>query len=455
MELSPTTRLDDLLKEYPFLLDFLVNYRPEFQKLKNPLIRKIALRTASLETVASMGGMTIDQLISDLTEAIEKGRRESPQRLGRREALKAIIKELHEGKAPETLKARFASLLEDVSPGEIGSLEQELVGEGLSPEEITKLCDLHVQLFQEGLEKQAKLETGAQHPLTQLRVENRQLGEAVAQFRETLVALRTAQGDRNLALLRDKIGERLDELARVETHYQRKENQLFPFLEKRGITAPPQVMWSVHDEVRALLKDTKAALHSKESERLIDKGEKLAQKMEDMIVKEERILFPMAMEVLTNQDWQEMGRGYVERGASKLKEDLFSLNRGELSIEQLNLILTHVPIDITFVDQDDVVRYYSEGKERIFVRTPQVIGRKVQNCHPPNSVHIVNRILQEFRAGTRNVAEFWINHQGKLVHIRYFAVRDKNGGYRGTLEVTQDITKMKALEGEHRLLDWE
>ncbi len=455
MDLSPTTRLDDLLKEYPFLLEFLVNYKTEFQKLKNPVIRKIALRTATLETVASMGAVTTQQLISDLTEAIEQRPLEDHRGIARKETLKAIIRELHEGKSPEALKPRFASLIEEVSPGEIGAIEQELVREGLSPEAITRLCDLHVQVFQEGLEKRAELETGAQHPLTLLRAENRQIGKAVTRFRETLNALRTTEGTANLGTAMHRIDEQLDELAKVEAHYQRKENQLFPFLERRGITAPPQVMWSVHDEIRALLKDAKAALNSKESERTVEVGERLSQKIDDMIYKEEKILFPMAMEVLTNQDWEEMARRRVETEPPKPTEGLFSLNTGELTIEQLNLILTHLPIDITFVDQNDVVRYYSEGRERIFTRTPHVIGRKVENCHPPKSVHIVRRILQDFKDGRRDVAEFWINLQGRFVHIRYFAVRDAMRRYVGTLEVSQDVTSIRTLQGEHRLLDWQ
>jgi DUF438 domain-containing protein len=254
--------------------------------------------------------------------------------------------------------------------------------------------------------------------------------------------------------MKDRVSEKLEALAIVDIHYQRKENQLFPFLEKHGITAPPQVMWSVHDEIRALIKDIRTALNSQDTAAAIDKGEKLAQKIDDMIFKEEKIMFPMAMEVLTKQDWEEMTSARVERQASKLTEGLMSLDTGELSAQQLNLILTNLPIDVTFIDENDVVRYYSESKERIFPRSPEIIGRKVQNCHPPKSVRIVNHILEEFKAGKRDVAEFWINFQGKLVHIRYFAVRDKEHRYVGTIEVTQDVTSIKALQGEHRLLDW-
>ena len=453
MEFTAKTRLDDLLKEYPFLLDFLVDYRPEFQKLRNPLMRRILAQTVTLEAVASMGGVSFERLASDLADAVKQRLGEGAEGRTRREALKSILKELHQGKTSEALKTRFARLLGDVSPGEIGRLEQELVREGLDPEEITKLCDLHVQLFQEGLEKQAQVKTGTQHPLTSLRTENQQTAKAVAEFRDSISNLKAAQGSANLISIKVEIGEKQQALAKVEAHYQRKENQLFPFLEKRGITAPPQVMWSVHDEIRALIKDTRTALNSEDTAAALDKGEKLAQKIDDMIFKEERIMFPMAMEILTEQDWEEMSRARVERGLSRPTGELLSLDTGEVNAEQLNLILTHLPIDVTFIDAGDVVRYYSEGKERIFPRSPEVIGREVQNCHPPKSLHVVNRILEEFKAGKRNAAEFWINFQGKLVHIRYFAIRDKERRYVGTIEVTQDVTSIRALQGEHRLLD--
>jgi hypothetical protein len=455
LELTPKTRLGDLLDAYPFLLDFLADYKPEFRKLRNPLMRRILVRTVTLEDVASMGAVPFQKLASDLAEAMKQGPEQISEGNVRKETLKSIVKELHQGKAPDDLKARFAQVLGDVSPGEIGRLEQELVREGLNPEEITKLCDLHVQLFQEGLEKQAELETGTQHPLTVLRNENRQIARASAEFHEAVDKLKTTQGTVGPTPEGDKISEKLKTLAKVEAHYERKENQLFPLLEKRGITAPPQVMWSVHDEIRALIKDVRTALESQDTLTVADKGEKLVHKIDDMIFKEEKIMFPMAMETLTREDWGEMSRTGGEKEMSKTIEGLLLLDTGKLNVEQLNLILTHLPVDVTFIDENDVVRYYSEAKDRIFIRTREIIGRKVQNCHPPKSVHIVNRILQEFKAGNRDVAEFWISLQGRFVYIRYFAVRDRERQYRGTLEVTQDVTSIRTLQGERRLLDWQ
>ena len=134
-------------------------------------------------------------------------------------------------------------------------------------------------------------------------------------------------------------------------------------------------------------------------------------------------------------------------------EGLVNLGSGFLKVDQLLLMLNSLPFDITFVDENDTVRYFSEGKERIFVRTRAIIGRKVQNCHPQKSAHVVNRILEDFKNGVRDVAEFWLNLGPKIVHIRYFALRDTLGKYAGTLEVTQEISSIKALEGEKRIYD--
>jgi DUF438 domain-containing protein len=199
--------------------------------------------------------------------------------------------------------------------------------------------------------------------------------------------------------------------------------------------------------------------------------------IKDMIYKEEQILYPMSLDTLSDDDWEKVRSGEEEIGyawvqpeggfpLSKAKKErpdkpseeqtkgTLPLDTGHLTLEHINLILTHLPVDISFVNVNDEVMYYSDTAERLFPRSPGVIGRKVQKCHPPTSVHVVDRILNEFKAGKKNVAEFWIQLSGKFIHIRYFAVRDATGTYKGTLEVSQDIIPIKKLEGERRLLDW-
>jgi len=143
--------------------------------------------------------------------------------------------------------------------------------------------------------------------------------------------------------------------------------------------------------------------------------------------------------------------GTSEKEAS---QDILQFETGSLSKEEIEAILNTLPVDITFVDKDDTVKYFNKAEKRIFARTKAVLGRKVQLCHPQKSIHVVNRILEAFKKGERNMAAFWIQIENRLIHIRYFAVRDKVGKYLGTIEVTQDITDLKKIEGEKRLLDW-
>ncbi|HET91970.1 MAG TPA: DUF438 domain-containing protein, partial [Chloroflexi bacterium] len=259
---------------------------------------------------------------------------------------------------------------------------------------------------------------------------------------------------------------------------------LFPYLERHGLAGPTAVMWAIHDDVRVGWK----ALDELLSRDPGDAVETLAAQIEqvfkpldtairEMIYKEEHILYPMALETLSREEWldiraqgSEVGYCYVEPGdqwplgmaspsvaepgeGRRTAGDLLHLDTGILTPQEVNWLLTHLPVDVTYVDQDDRVRFFSQTKERIFPRSPAIIGRQVQKCHPPSSVDRVQRILDDFRAGRRDEAEFWIQMQGRFIHIRYFAVRDERGGYRGTLEVSQDVTPIRALEGERRLLD--
>ena len=202
----------------------------------------------------------------------------------------------------------------------------------------------------------------------------------------------------------------------------------------------------------------------------------LLEEVDGMIFKEENILFPTSKEKLHTDDWVEILKesdevGYVfiekpketealmkELKDALIEEPVFQDNQvyfptGSLQLKELMSLLNTMPVDFTFVDKEDRFRYFSDNKDRIFIRTKSVIGRKVQNCHPPQSLDVVEKILKDFKEGKKNSVEFWINFKGKFVYIRYFAVRDKDGNYLGTLEVTQDITEVKKLEGEKRLLD--
>lgn len=390
----------------------------------------------------------------------------------KKEVLKDIIRGLHRGGDVEALKKRFGELVRDVSGAEIGAMEQELIAEGLPEEEVRKLCDVHVRVFEESLARQAAPQAPPGHPLQTLLAENRALEKVLAETQEVLTHLRNEPGRGNWPADRARLAGLFASLADVDKHFLKKENQLFPRLEAKGVSGPSKVMWAVHDDIRAHLKEARRALEIGDADLVARTGLWVLQEMRDMIGKEEKILFPMSLEILDEADWARVKKGEEEIGyawispapgpppaggsaAAEPGETRIALDTGALTAEQIDLMLTHLPLDVSFVDETDTVVYYSATPERIFPRTPGVIGRKVQHCHPPKSLDVVERILKAFKAGERDQAEFWIDLHGRSVHIRYFAVRDKEGAYRGTLEVSQDITGIRALRGERRLLDWD
>jgi len=402
----------------------------------------------------------------------------------RENRLKSILQQLHEGRSVDDVKAGFADLLEDVGPDEIVRIEEALVNEGLDPAEIQPLCDVHVALFKTSLDKQRAPETTPGHPIFTYRAENfgvqrvlKDLEQAIDEYR----TLPTAATQRAALVTVDKLME-------YDRHYLRKENLLFPFLEKTGFGGPSKVMWGVHNDIRADWKALRAILDTPEPgdaavliPQLDELVPSLAVAIRDMIYKEDHILFPAALKRLSDADWKAIrdqgeeigyayalpGRGWLPDVAESevaeeapaasatagISQGLIPLQVGALTAEQIDLMLRSLPVDVTFVDENDEVRYFSQGRERVFQRSPAIIGREVQNCHPPQSVHKVQQILEDFRAGRRDVAEFWIQMQGMFVHIRYFALRDESGAYKGTIEVSQDLAPLRALEGERRLLD--
>ena len=391
----------------------------------------------------------------------------------RLEVLKGIIKDLHAGGKPEVLKEKFAKLLQEVNPSEIAELEQQLINEGMPVEEVTRLCDVHVAVFQDALEQQSDPAGVPGHPVHTFLLENDALRSALVDLKEQLIQ---SEGGDPEQMDWGRLISTLKTLGEVEKHYQRKEYQLFPFLEKHGVSGPTQVMWATHDEIRALFKKAINAGEVHDLKTLIAEGNILINAMEDMFYKEEKILFPMALDTLSEQEWAEIregggdfgytlaapGEGWQPEGSivgeAEIEaggENQIKLDVGVLTGEQLNLLLIHLPVDISYVDEDNRVRYYSQGKERFFPRSPGIIGRMVQNCHPPGSVDVVNKIVAAFKEGSRDTADFWIQMGEKFLSIRFIAIRDEQDRYRGVVEVVQDITELRQLEGERRLLHWE
>lgn len=272
-----------------------------------------------------------------------------------------------------------------------------------------------------------------------------------------------------------------NQLDTIEKRFARKENQLFPFLEKKGWNGPSQGMWSFHDNLREQIRLIRYYIKTTNPEKITANTRFLIDGIYRLMHVEETVLFPNALDLLSEADWISMRAGEEEIGWMlpnppaafpteayvhpsedfTVREMPFSLentshyDEGYMTVEQVNLLFKTMPLDLTYVDENDKVIFYNRGEERVFPRSAGIIGREVKFCHPPKSVGTVLKILDEFRKGTQNESSFWINYKERLIYIRYFAVRDANKNYKGVIEMSQDITDIKKIEGEKRLLDWE
>lgn len=391
----------------------------------------------------------------------------------RKEILKDIIRRIHKGEDPEKVKSDFKELLKTVEPDEIAKIEEELIKEGMDRNEIQKLCEVHLLVFKESLTKKENFDL--LNPVNILMKEH----ELILKMNEELVNILNSINDgKDFIENKDKVTIIIENFRDSESHYLREENALFPTLEKYGVVEPPKIMWMEHDKIREIKKnlyETFDKIQSKFDLNLYSELKNYSIELKNFLnshfFKENNILFPTANKLFKKEDFLKVKKDFDEIGYPKFlpeefkiltkteiigeKKETHEINfpTGSFTLDELDAIFNTLPVDITFVDKNDKVKYFSMTKDRIFVRTKAVIGRSVQNCHPQKSVHIVNKIVEEFKNGKRDSAEFWINLKGRLIYIRYFAVR-KDGEYLGTIEVTQDITDIKKIEGEKRLLDW-
>jgi DUF438 domain-containing protein len=527
----------------------------------------------------------------------------------RQKKIVEILKMLHEGGSFDEAKRIFDSTFSSVDVSEITSAERELIGSGLNPMEIQRLCNVHAAIFKGSINPGSgdSVEEVPGHPVAVIKLENTVITSLLDD--ELLPVLKKWQQSSNDATpsaqdqsYLQRMKTALSDLLTIDKHYQRKENLIFPIMDRYGITAPPKVMWGVDDDIRGWIKDALRLVNTEPTPPKYDIEaaiEKARKDIEEMIFKEEQILLPMVSEVFTPDDWaliqsesgdigytlipeplpwQPSERDYAEaakRKPSKMAQELNAMAQsmadeqdlankqhiaepesdaapvipddlkakkddpaainalplhlraemgqvqaeqpakedaraqinvniskqpaakkempefvkqmladeaakpaskrrpriteshleigadnhativmptGDLDLNQLTGLFSVLPVDVTFVDANDIVRWFSDNGERIFPRTRAVIGRAVVNCHPPKSMDKVQKILDDFRSGAQDHADFWIDlHGTKKVYIRYFAVHDTKGTYLGCLEVSQDITEIQKLDGEKRL----
>ena len=421
----------------------------------------------------------------------------------RKALIAQYLERLNDGEDIESVREDFARNFKDVSGGEISTAEQELIAGGVPMEKVLRLCDVHASLFEGHVScahNTGAVEETPGHPVWTMRQENDRImafindrvKPDVKRTRMLTEASSAAEREGIVAILKADM-EAFDE---VFIHYKRKEELLFPHLERHDITGPSKVMWGKDDEVRNAVHGAEALLETAygeyDSQLLAGVADYLDEAVEgalSMVSKEENVLIPLSLEHLSATQWtqiaseeNEFGHAFgvnpptwhadpLELANDKLNEmeatasgentenssdtavspdGKIRLSTGEFTLAQLEAVFATIPLDITFVDANDKTRYFSHGDTRAFPRPKSCLGRDVYDCHPPKSQEAVRRILTEFKSGKRDVSEFWFKAMGKFLYVRYFAVRDEAGNYLGALETTQDIGPIKALEGENR-----
>lgn len=421
----------------------------------------------------------------------------------RKALIAQYLERLNDGEDIESVREDFARNFKDVSGGEISTAEQELIAGGVPMEKVLRLCDVHASLFEGHVScahNTGAVEETPGHPVWTMRQENDRImafindrvKPDVRRARMLTEASSATEREGIVAILKADM-EAFDE---VFIHYKRKEELLFPHLERHDITGPSKVMWGKDDEVRNAVHGAEALLETAygeyDSQLLAGVADYLDEAVESalsMVSKEENVLIPLSLEHLSATQWtqiaseenefdhafgvnpptwhadplelandklNEMEATASEKNAESSSDTRDSqdgtirLSTGEFSLAQLEAVFATIPLDITFVDANDKTRYFSHGDTRAFPRPKSCLGRDVYDCHPPKSQEAVRRILTEFKSGKRDVSEFWFKAMGKFLYVRYFAVRDEAGNYLGALETTQDIGPIKALEGENR-----
>ena len=389
----------------------------------------------------------------------------------------------------EEARKALKDRVQNLAPYEIAIIEQEMVEE-TDDECIKEDIQAMLEVFQDVLVNKEQ-ELPANHPISCYLRENTKMKELLLSV-EDLV---------QYPVIKNQWLELYDELLKFRIHLSRKQNQLYPVLEKKGFTRPTTTMWTLDDFIRDEIAECYNLLLEDKEEGFIGKQAELVADVRDLMDKEENILYPTSLEMINDEEFRYMAEGDQEIGFAYItvdrekngnqnsaspsastsplsvlssapgfaeelagllgkygfnnKEEKLNVTTGQLTLEQINLIYQHMPVDLSYVDENELVCFYTDTKHRVFPRSKNVIGRDVKNCHPKASVHIVEEIIKKFRSGEQDKAEFWINKPDLFIYIVYYAVRDENGKFRGVLEMMQDCTHIRSLQGSQTLLTWE
>lgn len=383
--------------------------------------------------------------------------------------LRSLVRQLREG-GQDVQGTAYRRFMETLDPFEVEEAEGELAREGWTSDDMMALCEAHVRYMADVTEDEEALLEMPGHPIHTLMEEHAQILVDVQGARDS--AMRLASGQ-NEVPGRPRLIDLLSFFEEAQKHFQREENALFPYLERHGITGPPARMWVEHDVLRRKEKEIEALINAMaegngaSADKLICAITQLLSLLNAHFYKENHVLYPQAINVIDVLEWNEMRRQFDDIGCCSFvphhaqvgfrtivpsepkaaRDGEIVLPTGRLSAEEAEMLLNALPVEIIYVGEDDRVRYLNRPVERPFVGTEAVIGRQVQNCHPKKSVHLVHRIMEDLRSGTRDEAELWIDLAGKKVHIRFYPLRDRDGKYRGAVEVVQNVAGIRDPEG--------
>ncbi|WP_282014554.1 DUF438 domain-containing protein [Marinifilum flexuosum] len=393
--------------------------------------------------------------------------------------------DLIKGKNGKDLIESHQEAIDHLCPNDIIQVVHKLVEEDLPMDDLKIGINKSLNVFHNLIIAHEKPKVDSNHFLGILMQENRALEKRLGEIKPLVKSFNKAETEDDLKKDLGEIHSRIEEFAEFEKHYSRKENIFFPYFENQY----PEykclgVMWSIHDDIRRLRKELLQALATEQADlKLINKliGDLFFLKY-TIIFREEFLLFPVALNAVSSDLWDEMNQQSLEVGfsfitspvftadqkskksksfsfegkeldAKQLGNTLLNFDTGLMTLDQAMMLLNHLPVDITMIDENDRVRFFSNPKDRFFNRSKAIIGRTVQNCHPPESVHIVDELLKAFKSGAKDSEPFWIQMQDRFILIQYFALRDDEGNYKGCIEVSQDLTDLKNLEGEKRLME--
>jgi len=411
----------------------------------------------------------------------------------KKEVIKAVLRELHSGVSLEVLKERFKEFLKDVSPVEIPLIEQELVREGVPIQEIIKLCDLHVALFRDFLISRELEDVPKGHPLNLLLMENEYLLKKAEVLNIYALSLSRATSEDEKKALINNIRDLINDLRKIRVHYRKIQMLIFPYLEKRGISAVPRVLWAREDEIIVKLRGMVKLLESNDYTQIAKRASEIANGISEIIFRENKILFPAVWVLLSEGEWAAINdeankigwlvnldvkwtprekptMPYEVKGvvsgevleklpqemkimalAGGIKPDEYELIRsgdlnletGFINLDELKSLIKSLPLEVTFADVNDRVRFFSEGKfHKGFARSKTILGRRVEYCHPPRLEAFIKNVLNELKSGAKDYEVFWTKMGDRIIRVMVVALRNDEGKYLGALEIVEDLTEI-------------